>query len=842
MIGHLVTVILQALTASSSYNIQIEAVQALNALIACIYDTKILRSFLPGILSGLTKTLQLKLNPRRPYMVLVGGLQTTTLLLRKTVSNGIDRNTLSTQQRLSALTRATDNCYDKAWVNATAGQIKLALANIAGIRYHERSEVLDALFQLCMAVLADCSDALQTSTTLMLETAVCICSHDPESDVTAKHLAAVRQLLASDDKFFNTLKTSSFDWIAALPRIIQSNHDTKRAVQIKQISASYNLIASLGGELSIIDNALASSLQESATAIISSVPKSRMEIVYGRENSTSLALDAIVPSGALVEFNPLAVTPSHSQNESLLEIHQLIEAIGFAPSTVTLKKQLIEILPYASGNEALACLWLSSKLLQDMLKEPAGIDQLVNYPDEMDDASREFMEVVYSHCIDLLSATAIGGDVKWRSQAIALEILAWQSQHDGVQFRSELIHALYPILERLGSSNFMLREHAMTCLNMVSRSCGYSRAGDLVIQNADYLVNAVAIKFNTFEMSPQAPRVLSMMVKICGPTLIPYLDDVVESVFSALANFHGYPRLTEGLIAFLRTIVEETIDSSGTANDRLGMTHRKMRSEPLSVANVAIHLHNRVPYAVSTQDIPLDPYLKRSPTLKVPGIGDVEESSFGDKDEDGGREHTKADSGTLIELPGSKSQIYSIVQSIVRLSQHYLTQESPKLRLWLLQLIATSCTTLARNESEFLPLVNDIWSVVIKRLYDPIPFVAIAAAETLSKMFQAAGDFMSSRIQSEWHDIRCLYKQNYAKVMVANKGRGGAGNFASANQIGEALVRMLVVLMQYVRVEAEMEDDLFEMLGPLIFSRMHVRETLELVNPDAMWLQLQMHK
>src|SRR5437016_6151688 len=133
----------------------------------------------------------------------------------------------------------------------------------------------------------------------------------------------------------------------------------------------------------------------------------------------------------------------------------------------------------------------------------------------------------------------------------------------------------------------MLRNHAITCLNIVSNACGYAHPSNLIVSNVDYLVNAVALKLNTFDISPQAPQVLLMMIRLSGPSLLPYLDDLVESIFAALEYFHGYPKLVELLFSVLKGIAEE-----GVKTPQLAITtgdvdsHHKLPWKLASVADV----------------------------------------------------------------------------------------------------------------------------------------------------------------------------------------------------------------------------------------------------------------
>ena len=83
-------------------------------------------------------------------------------------------------------------------------------------------------------------------------------------------------------------------------------------------------------------------------------------------------------------------------------------------------------------------------------------------------------------------------------------------------------------------------------------------------------------------------------------------------------------------------------------------------------------------------------------------------------------------------------------------SQHYLTSPSPGLRKALLDLLSIVCPALSPDEEAFLPLVNSIWPVLIERLYDPEIFVVVSACKALSTLCQSAGDFLSTRIKTEW--------------------------------------------------------------------------------------------
>lgn len=55
-------------------------------------------------------------------------------------------------------------------------------------------------------------------------------------------------------------------------------------------------------------------------------------------------------------------------------------------------------------------------------------------------------------------------------------------------------------------------------------------------------------------------------------------------------------------------------------------------------------------------------------------------------------------------------------------------------------------------------------------------------------------------------------------------------------RVWDAIVGLLVSVVRDVGVDGEMEDGVFEMLGVLVGERADVREVLEGLNADALWL------
>ena len=79
-------------------------------------------------------------------------------------------------------------------------------------------------------------------------------------------------------------------------------------------------------------------------------------------------------------------------------------------------------------------------------------------------------------------------------------------------------------------------------------------------------------------------------------------------------------------------------------------------------------------------------------------------------------------------------------------------------------------------------------------------------------------------------------KASFAKE---KKGKGGRGIYSQAAQVWEAVVGLLTAVLGFVRIEDWMFDEVTEVLGEMVWEREEVREVLEAVNRDAVWLVMQ---
>ncbi len=822
ILGHTVTVMLDGVTDGPSVSVRLSALNALDSLVNGITDAEALKGVFPGLVSSLTKVLSSRSGSKPSYKVLSMSLGILTTIICKVINDEKDASSSNIHQGPTIATKI-NNGETKSWTTATSAQVRMALANVMPLRYHDRSEVREALMQLCTSIIQKCRTSLSQSIPILTETLVVLCSHSCD----AAALFNLGSIFATDSGLLDIIKSSLHDWIVALPRVMQSNDDTKKKRTIEQISTAFKLLENNDMSLGVLNDSMAVSLSASVSAAIQASPRSP-PISESSLEVSQLVQSANTASKLGTVFQPVLFSES-SNRPTMVGLQKLAAQLQDTPISTVLQQDIIGTLRTTSEEEQLAGLWLSLQFLKHASAESAMVDQYLNLPPGQD-LQALLLDDVYSFSLDVLSQSTFEDGDRWKVQALALEVVALQARSHKEDFRPELVDALYPILERLGSNNATLQQHAITCLNTVSMACGYPNSASLIVDNADYLVNAVALKLNTFDISPQAPQVLVMMVRLCGPALIPYLDDLVESIFSILACYHGYPELVESLFSVLNAVVEEAARSSTRAiTSSTDTTTRPKTYKPSTIADLASILRSN--FEQNNQPSLPRPSPPSPPRSSTETLSQKDFPSLGE-------------AGDYPEAPAdppapAPSKTLSLLTSITNLTPSHLTTPSPPLRTHILNLLTTALPVLASNTDAFLPLAAQLFSPITARLYDHEAYTTLAAANALATLCECAGDFLFTRVEGEWDRLLGLYERAAGEMReekrIHSKAKGG-GPRGMKWRVWDGVIQLLLTVVRDVGVNEGMEDGIFETLGGLVGERQDVRSVLEALNADALWL------
>lgn len=867
-LGKAVYEILHGATEGPSQNVQLSALTALRAFIDVVDDREALSiSFLPGIVSASQKILMPTTSSPRSYRIIVECLIVLSALLRRVLNDEIIKD-LPEPIKENKENGQSKPHLDKSWLNATASQIKMVLATVMKLRSHGRSEVRQALLQFCIELVKECRTSLFESMPFLIETISTLANGDGDD-----HSKAVfTDLLRSDESLVELLENNLYNWIITLPRVTQSPDDTKKQRLIAQISSSYHLLADLDVSLYRVNEVLATHLRDSVTTtLLDSHEKAIKEPAATEISETEMAL---ILSDRHNQTWDSIMRPHGARKDALEELTRFTAELATYESSVSIIERLVDELPQSEVPLQVSSFWTALQMVRSALEHNSDINSFTNLQSTSQETVDNALETLYDFSLAIVStsSTVSREESDWRIQALAIETVALEAGHLGPDFRNELVEALFPVVQYLGSSNSFLQRHAMTCLNVIATACDYTDARDLIISNVDYLTNAIALQMNSFEISAQAPQVLLMMVKLTGPRLLPYLDDTVESMFGALEQYHGYTKLAEALFSVLLAIAQE-----GAKTEQLAITDTEDSSrmiqprEPQTIDVLAESLKElkskREEEDHEIKELPTESFPRRPWKENTDGAEPDDANAFPEdqaEDEDAIDTSPTANS-TEVSAKPPVPRTYSILLKISELTEHYLTSASPTFRTSLLSLLHTTFPALAKHENSFLPLINTLWPVVLSRLDDPEAYVVANALETIAIMCQYAGNFMRSRIVKLWEELKNVAHKraglgakraqapkttrfNSSKkggqeftviesTSLSQRGGGTAYVDAPTRMLRESVVNVLIVILGHVEIDEDAFDDALEILTPFL-DRSDVKQALERRNEDALWLAL----
>ncbi|KAL7626395.1 hypothetical protein AAE478_003167 [Parahypoxylon ruwenzoriense] len=868
-LGHAISIVLDGITDGRTPDIRLEALRTLNALLLAIRDQEALATFLPGIVSSLSKLLTPPAALQVQRKVLVCGINALKDVLTRVLGDIKVMGILKEQATEDGEKTMEGKVLTPSWLKATTAKTKVAISGVLKLRNTDSDDIRSSLERLCITLLDECHQSLADCAPILVESAIILADDGVEKSLFETGLTDLARIYP---EIGDTIKNTVYNWVASLPRLVQSSDDKVKQQAIRNLMKGQHFIATLQIDSSILDDSLAASLRDSATALVLASKSG------GMSELPSSAIELRMDAAARDEpgtFPPILLA-QETERSIRMALLDLISRAGSISQQNKLADDLLSYVRESIGTTQVACYWLAFELIKSSLSQSSDLDDFLDLssaagaPDGGDSTFQE----LYTFSVAVLDLPPETEETDWRLQALALEVTTYAASRMKADFRPELIDVLYPIATFLGSGIPQLRDHAIISLNRIAVSCGYSNVTDLIIDNVDYMVNSVSLRLNTFDISPASTQVLRMMIRLTGPKLIPYLDDVIASIFAALDNYHGYPLFVESLFSVLTEVVQQGSRSGNLLLEAVKSSAKDHKKSPPPVVTAEdIHeiLSGRVERREERQREKLEhegiePHPKR-PWNTIEPVETQEETN-----------EDIEESGTELEKPPPpKTPTFRILARITDLTQHYLTSPTPSLRKSLLELLATVYPALSPDEDAFLPLVNSTWPVLVERLYDSEPFVVISACKALVTLCQSAGDFLNTRVKTEWWDnlgkwcrkVRADATRSSRKAKIDGRGnrdsqRGldllvpvrsrhglevketsreieavsnaGLGKFTQAAQVWEAVRELLIAIVSFVQIDDEVFDQILPLLADTMITKPEARAALETVDPDAVWL------
>ena len=765
--------------------VQKAACRGVFSTLRSVMDRRLLSDVLPGVVSRLTATL---CKPTTSKEVIVLSLNALFQLLSKTAASKCD-SSADVEDTTSGAEK------DQAWWKETGTQVRLAFFKIVPLCEHEKEDVVAALFELCLLVMGPCRHRLEESLHIVLQAANKASGRDDLSGSVDRRNQLL-SIVGREAILRDSLARETYDHLLNMPTLVQTTSENRCSRVLQMIRLSWDILHRTGCELEGFEPLL---LEGLLGTIAGSKPhlRSKPSILQVTSENSLVRQDMLTSSAESFKNLPIETVPP----QFLLPLRDMITSTMLSGLFAGFKNLIQDALEISSGQRKMALLWIIARVLEYSWEDrPSAQGSSLPAHEQW----RDLSVIGYEHALRILSISRFDDEYDWQLEALSFEIVAFRARELQRDFRPELADVLYRVVESVAANN----EAAMVSLRLISRYCGYTGPTEALLDNNDYLVSAIAIKLDSLDLDLETLRVLDVVLRISGAALISHLGDVIDSMLSLLASFHGYAKIVEFILQVFETVIE--LASATVPPDLVSLiiSHRAFRRMKSSRrSDVALSDLGPEPPAIE----------KDSPSTTA--------NPEGDKTLENPNQST-----TLAERRNStlgSPQLYHIVLSIAQSGQHYLTHESSTIRQRVARLLQRACILLSINEDQFLPFVNDCWSLITKRLDDQELIVSIAATEASTAIFKHAGAFMSTRAEDEWSFISRLYEQTCPSA--ASRPGGSNERSPLSSQRWTALLDLLACMAYSVRLTDGMKQDILQKLRPFAIERPALREICDLL-------------
>ncbi|RDD37047.1 TELO2-interacting protein 1-like protein [Trichoplax sp. H2] len=303
-----------------------------------------------------------------------------------------------------------------------------------------------------------------------------------------------------------------------------------------------------------------------------------------------------------------------------------------------------------------------------------------------------------------------------------------------------LRHCLYLLLEKLDTEIMIINRTAYITLTRICNSFGYSSIPEVIGDNIDYLVNAIALNLRNVNENGRSLKVLKVVLEYGTKDTLPILEDSILEMYNILDNSTElYPSVISVLFSITCAIRRWFISSETEKETEKYMSDDRVQSSKETPNLVENFLTEYWKFKNLTE------------SNNEENENDVFESASND-------ENAEDD----VEKP--KLLYVQILLQVMDKCANFLASNEYRMRIKLLEVIKNGILSLSKFENDLLPAIHKIWNPFIRRFTDGNVTVQIKAMEVLSVMAQLCGEFLQRRISKEIIPTACKYLTTQANI------------------------------------------------------------------------------
>eukprot|EP00002_Diphylleia_rotans_P040170 TRINITY_DN9476_c0_g2_i2.p1 TRINITY_DN9476_c0_g2~~TRINITY_DN9476_c0_g2_i2.p1 ORF type:complete len:716 (+),score=100.12 TRINITY_DN9476_c0_g2_i2:851-2998(+) len=337
---------------------------------------------------------------------------------------------------------------------------------------------------------------------------------------------------------------------------------------------------------------------------------------------------------------------------------------------------------------------------------------------------------------------------------------------------------LFPLFGCVGSSNSIISGVALEVTTIVSRVSRYSNVSQLISANADYLVDSLCQELKYYPLFPQVTQILYAITHHSGSAIIPYVEEVLDSVFNILPDLQQDDAMIFQLLRVLREIIRSC---------SLQVTHTHPAKEEKSNFKADVQGDEEA------NGISAEEFFKKRAEMHS------DETDNPSKEDD--------------EVPIPPN--VQIVLDIVREVNHFSNVNQQDTRLLCNEILRIGLSTLLESDSKGLGLLNSYWKGLMGGFRYEGKVVSRSLFSVIQEISRLRPNFVKGRYQEDLHPaLMALLERESVRMETDYDFTSIERNPAMQNAVGA--IKTIQILFEHNCIPVYLLDRPIHLVLPFI--------------------------
>lgn len=310
---------------------------------------------------------------------------------------------------------------------------------------------------------------------------------------------------------------------------------------------------------------------------------------------------------------------------------------------------------------------------------------------------------------------------------LILEVIANCAKCLNIDFRGNLKKILCPVMEKAGSSNYIISQCGRLCLYHVSQFCEYNSIQELISSNADYITNLILINIHQYLHKPEISLVLQVAMEHSDAEAVVLFRDLIFHILDLLDYNQGnaYP-----LMHVLLSVIV-------CVKKWFPPKKKLTRNDASPPNNTGKTLKTAITDYMTLKKMVLDAECTHLPEESDNGISNSDHKNSNERS-------VNVDDDCDMHEKEPKIPLHiDITREVFKRCIHFQSSENEYVRMLTLDTVEVCISVLCDYENELHPLVHEFWSPFLKRFTEDM-FIS-KAFNVLLIIANKCGDFIRSR-------------------------------------------------------------------------------------------------